>query len=251
MVFVLLASINRVRLKRNRPLKYLQHNNNNTMLNKLLQFIAPDDCINCGAEGLMLCDWCRLDMEALPSRCFYCQKITEDFNTCNNCRPKTKVKRVYITNEYKDLAKTLVNALKYKSKRQASIPIARIMTDQLPYLGNDFIVASLPTTPSRVRQRGFDHTMFIAKEIARQKNLKYRKVLRKTDNSRQVGSSRAQRLKQAEGAYMVTSPKRVEGKKVLLVDDVVTTGASLNAAISELKKAGAIQVYATVFAYTK
>ncbi len=221
------------------------------MISHLLQFIAPDNCIGCGEEGSLLCEWCRLNLETVPSRCFYCQKITSDFRICPKCKGKNRAKNLYVALEYKDEAKDLVTKLKFGSKRQASRPIAKIMSDQLPYFGEDTIVVSLPTAPQRVRQRGFDHTRKIAKELAKQKGLRYINVLKKTDNKRQVGSSKKQRLEQSKNSYRVTSAQHIKGKKVVLIDDVITTGASVNYAAEALGIAGAKQVVAATFAYTK
>ena len=158
---------------------------------------------------------------------------------------------MYVTTEYKEWAKDLVNALKFKSMRQASTPIARIMAEQLPYFDRVTLIVPLPTAPKRVRQRGFDHTGYIAREISKITNLKYLKILRKTDNRRQVGATRKQRLIQAKESYTVIKPKDVRGRDILLVDDVATTGASLGAAVRALKDAGAKSVRAAVFSYTK
>ncbi|MCA9342853.1 ComF family protein [Candidatus Saccharibacteria bacterium] len=221
------------------------------MITYLLQFIAPDDCIQCGSEGLLLCEWCRLSLETVPSRCFYCQKVTNDYDICDKCKNKSSIRKLYVANEYKNEPKELVAALKFKSKRQASIPISRIMAEQLPYLDKETVLVNLPTAPKRVRQRGFDHTKLIAKAIAKQKGVKYINALSKTDNKRQVGATRKQRLNQTVNSYRVTVPRKVAGKNVIIIDDVVTTGASIDSAVKILKKAGVKQVYAAVFAYTK
>lgn len=221
------------------------------MIQRILQFIAPDNCIKCHSEGALLCEWCRLNMETVPSRCFYCHKMTDDFNVCVKCKPKSGIKKLYVADEYKDEAKELVSALKFRSKRQASLPIARIMAEQLPFLDKDSVIVNLPTAPQRVRQRGFDHTLYIAKEIAKLKDLNVASVLRRKDNKRQVGSTRKKRLEQLKDSYRIIRPEKIKDKTIILIDDVVTTGASLDSAIKVLKQAGAKQVYAAVFAYNK
>lgn len=221
------------------------------MITHLLNFFAPDSCIQCGDEGSLLCDGCRLSMESIPSRCFYCQKATSDFDTCEKCRKNTNIKRLYVASEYKDSAKQLISTLKFKSKRQSSLPISLMIAEQLPYLAEGTLIVNLPTAPQRIRQRGFDHTWHIAREIAKQKGVQARRVLRRKDNHRQVGSSRKQRIAQSKDSYRAVNIEDIKGKTIILIDDVVTTGASLSSAIKTLKQAGAKDVQAATFAYNK
>lgn len=221
------------------------------MITQLLQLIAPDDCLECNQEGSLWCEWCRLNSEPLPSRCFKCHAATTNYDVCERCRRSTYVKRLYVAAEYKSTAKEIIAALKYKSMRQASKPIARALAEILPLLDGQFIVASLPTAPVRRRQRGFDHTEHIARELAGLIQQPYKRILRKTDNNRQVGATRTVRLKQAKNAYRLAHGAQVSGSKILLIDDVVTTGASLSEATKTLRQAGAKQVICAVFAYSK
>lgn len=220
------------------------------MIQSLLNTIAPDDCLSCGVEGSILCEWCRLEMEPIPSRCFRCHAQTDDFETCASCKKQTNLKRVMIVQEYKGLAKDLVRSLKYDCKRQASKPIAAAIYDSLPYLPSVDFVTNVPTAPERRRQRGFDHTAHIAKEVARLQGGTFREVLTRLNNTHQVGSKRKDRISQAEGSYDL-KPYDISGKEILLIDDVITTGATLEASTRLLKKAGAKRVHIAVFAYSK
>lgn len=140
--------------------------------------------------------------------------------------------------------------MKFKSKRHSATPIARCMVDTLPYYPSTTIVVNVPTSPSRVRQRGFDHTQQLAKQVARQKKLTYQNVLAKTDNTRQVGSTKKQREEQAKHAYRIKK-HTFSKKNILLIDDVVTTGATISELTKLLKKAGAKSVDVAAFAYSK
>lgn len=221
------------------------------MISTLLQVIAPDDCLECGREGQLWCEWCRLGDEALPSRCFRCHKQTDNYGTCTTCRRQTGLKRVYVTNEYKDVAKELVKGLKYSSKRQAAKPMASCITEVLPLLSEDTVVTNLPTAPARVRQRGFDHTQYIAKTVAKQKELAFVSLLGRTSNVRQVGADKKQRIAQVKDSYRLRAGVDIKGKSILLIDDVITTGASLSEASKVLRRSGAKEVVCAVFAYSK
>ena len=106
----------------------------------------------------------------------------------------------------------------------------------------------LPTATSRVRQRGFGHSELLAKTIAANLKLEYSSGLRRLGQSRQLGARREDRLIQLANSFAVKNPKRVAGRKILLVDDVLTTGGSLISAAKTLKAAGTQQVTALVFA---
>jgi len=108
----------------------------------------------------------------------------------------------------------------------------------------------IPTASSRrIRQRGFDHTKLLAQQLGQILKLDVRTSLRRIGQSQQVGTKSAQRIKQAEGMFQVAGS--VTDQKIILVDDVTTTGATLEEAARVLKRAGAKQVGAVVFAQAK
>lgn len=249
---MLLVSIDRVVLRRNLSTSYLQHNDYNTMINAFLNILAPENCIECGQEGAIWCEGCRLSDPLLPSRCFLCHAVTANFDVCSKCKKKTAVRRMYVAKEYKDSAKSIIYALKFHPKRHASDPIGATIADMLPfYEPNSSIIVNVPSSPQRVRQRGFDHTVFIAKTVARHKGIPYKNALVRVGNQRQVGSRRQDRIKQAELAYRIRSQKSVYGRHIILIDDVVTTGATASAICRILLAAGAKSVDCAVFAYSK
>jgi ComF family protein len=154
---------------------------------------------------------------------------------------------VIVTTNYEGIYEQLIKSLKFEVKRQSAQPIARLMVELLPAIA-DVVLCPLPTAPARIRSRGFDHTKLIAKYLAEYSNLEQKIYLGRKSNVRQLGSTRSKRLEQMENEFFVKSGAELTGKSILLVDDVVTTGASLSAAAKVLKKAGAKRVTAIVFA---
>jgi ComF family protein len=144
----------------------------------------------------------------------------------------------------------MVKALKFAHQREMAKPIARIMTDLLNQYVEDFdsyVLVPIPTATSRVRQRSFDHTILLAQSISNMTKLPTRNFLKRLGQSRQVGAKREDRVRQAAGVYYARS-RNIKGRKILLIDDVVTTGATLQAATKVLRAAGASKVDALVFA---
>jgi len=219
------------------------------VLESLISLIAPHQCLVCGVNGTVLCHACLNDScERLPSRCFKCFKLTSDFAVCPRCHKATAVTNVWVRTSYGGVSKQLTQSLKYERLRAAHRPIADLMLEAIPYFSEDVLVSHVPTATSRHRQRGYDQAELLARRIAKARKLEYQCLLRRTGQTRQVGSSRETRMKQLAEAYSVRSEKKIKARPILLVDDITTTGASLNAAARALKASGAKKVYAAVFA---
>lgn len=195
----------------------------------------------------MLCAWCQNEaLVSLPSRCYKCAKKTENFAVCPTHRKLSPLKHVWVLSEYEGLAKDLIYALKFNRASAAADSIAQLLDDMVPYFENDNLVTNLPTANVRVRLRGYDQSRLIAKSFAAKRGLVYVELLARLGSTRQVGAKREQRLTQATNSYR--GIKAISGQKVLLIDDILTTGASLESAAKVLKKSGAKEVNALVFA---
>ena len=179
----------------------------------------------------------------MPSRCFRCRCLTGEYAACRSCR--SPLRHVWVTTEYDGLARQPLHSYKFQRARAAAATLAQNITDTLPYLPSDTVVTYVPTATKRMRVRGYDHAELIAREVAEMKSLPFRRLASRLTQSRQVGASRAVRLKQLDGAFGLVdeAPRRV-----LIIDDVVTTGATLEAMAVLLRRAGARDVSAAVFA---
>lgn len=155
-----------------------------------------------------------------------------------------------MTVEYEELAQKLISQFKFGPQRAAAPPMAKIVADFLTGQGlqKDWLVVHVPTATKRIRDRGFDHAGILANELARNLGLESANVLGRIGQSRQVGARRVQRLQQLKDNYYVRLPSRVKGKNILLIDDVITTGATLETCAGVLRAAGAKHVSAVVFA---
>jgi ComF family protein len=149
----------------------------------------------------------------------------------------------------------MIQIYKFAHQRVAANSISELMAETfLTYnsaedlANNNYLVVPVPTATSRVRQRGFDHSTLLAGMVAKRLNLKSSKAMIRLGQSRQVGKTRTERFRQAEGRYLVIKSKEVLNRNILLVDDVVTTGATLSSAAKALRSAGAKKLDALVFA---
>ena len=120
-----------------------------------------------------------------------------------------------------------------------------------PVLDGADLVLPLPLSRQRLRQRGFNQALLLARQLAPDKT-DATLLLRLRDTPAQSSLARAQRLENLHGAFAIEPLRahRVSGQRVVLIDDVMTTGATLHAAAGVLHRAGAAQVSALVVART-
>ena len=108
------------------------------------------------------------------------------------------------------------------------------------------LVTSVPVSPKRYRERGYNQSELIAKYIAKELGLPYRSLLGRNNGDHQMGNDKKTRFEQVKGAFY--AQKSIDKVRILIIDDVVTTGATLDACARELKAGGAKNVWAAVIA---
>ena len=229
----------------------LQHNlYNMNPIDRILAVFAPESCVNCMQEGAVLCFECRDTIETLPSICYACGRATRTGKPCEKCITRSSPAHVWVYTAYNGTAKDVISAYKFDEKRSAALPIAQCLDSSLPYFASDPLVTFVPTATSHSRQRGFDHAGLMARELSRLRNWHYARLLHRNSQVRQIGSTRQQRKKQLQGAFSVVNKRLVENRHILLVDDVITTGSTIEECAKVLLLAGAKQVDVVVFART-
>lgn len=217
----------------------------------ILDLVAPHSCRGCGALGSVLCERCKkYNSESILKICSRCKK---SILKCHCQAP------VYAAFYREGLMKDLVEEYKYHSVRATASILAEMLSLTIPENfpsesdTHNVSVIPLPTVPKHIRERGFDHTLLIAKELGLIRKWKVEQALLRNKNTVQVGADEKTRKLQATSAYQISEkwlrhqkPKTDGSKTYLLLDDVWTTGASMEAAISVLKKAGATNIASAV-----
>lgn len=219
------------------------------IIEQLISLVAVHRCVSCGSEGAVICNSCiHSSLKPVPSRCYRCHAVTRQSQTCRSCRASTQISHVWIAAEYQDIAKKVLHKLKFERAKASAKTIAEIIDHSLPHLPANLIVCHIPTANKRVRIRGYDQAQLIARHLANAHKWEHKTLLIRTGKSRQVGAGRKERFKHLEQALNLRSGSKVSGMHVLLIDDVTTTGATIEAATKLLKNAGAKTVDVAVFA---
>jgi competence protein ComFC len=222
---------------------------NMPLAERIISIFAPHFCEICAVEGEILCTICmEAEILRVPARCYRCFRGTPDSTVCDKCKRQSPLKNVWVRAVYDNKTGPLLIKYKFERARSSYRVFAHAIAGALPYLTNETVVVPVPSSTERIRQRGYDHAQLIAKELAYIKGYSYARPGIRFGQAHQFGSSRKKRLMQLEGVFLVTKPHEIKGKQILIVDDVLTTGATLETYARVLKKAGAKQVRAAVFA---
>lgn len=219
--------------------------------NFILELFFPSRCAVCNKIGSFFCESCRQKILFIKEQtCPKCNKIYSSGKYCKRCRKEQKLQGIIASTYFKDeSAKKIIHELKYRGYFAVAPTLAEIITQNIKAEGIRFdLVAPAPISKKRLRQRGYNQSEEIAKRIVEISNKKLLVGLKKIKETKpQVGLKKKDREKNLIGAFTYLGPD-ITGKRILLVDDVKTTGATLSACAAELKKAGAKEVWGVVFA---
>jgi len=204
--------------------------------------------LGCGREGGWLCARCLREKIVVVevNVCPGCGSRDNGFWMCGDCCTLWQLDGLLVCWQKSELVKRLVHYLKYLVVHNLAGLMARVYADRLMKEKFD-VVVPVPIGTKRYRKRGFNQSELIASRLAKLLNLEYDDGLVRIKETRsQVGLSRNDRLKNVTGVFM--AKKTLTNLRVLLVDDVCTTMATLNECSRALKKAGAKEVVGIVLA---
>lgn len=235
--------------------------------NFLLDLLFPKFCLGCGQEGEFFCLNCSARLRFIPPACFVCQKLAPaekkitSGRTCDSCRGKSFIYAYFSPFRYSDEpTRSLVHALKYQRIAALHQTLARLLASYARYFKLVFpaeaLLIPIPLYPAKERVRGFNQSALIAKQFAallqeQGCRLECRtEILRRRKNTApQAELSGAERRKNVINAFAVTKPELISQKTIILLDDVKTTGTTLEEAARVLKEAGAKQIWAITVAH--
>ena len=218
-----------------------------------LDLLYPPRCALCGRGGAFLCEAC---LGALPRaegrRCGVCWLPLDPYEACRGCaehRPAFSAVRAPF--RYAGDVRTLVHAFKYEGRTTLAEPLTRALVGcyREHGLAAD-VVVPVPLKGRRRRQRGFNQALLLARGLGRAAGLPVAEALVRVRFPRPQAraTSAAERRRNVAGAFAVVDATAVNGRRVLVVDDIATTGATLDACARALLDAGAAEVLALTLA---
>lgn len=252
----------------------------------ILDIIFPSFCIICGKEGNYLCQDCQGLVELSQHQyCPFCSlaKIVFDGKTCSSCKKTKQLSGLYCATNYDNfVVKKLINQFKYQPYlKELSKPCSllimnslalhncgvRSKCEQAPISSsltiiahlfnlnhfpdfNNFILVPIPLHKKKLKERGFNQAEEIGKELSKFLNIPiFNDVLIKIKQTLdQVELKKEERQENIRGVFLCQKPEIIKNKKILLIDDIFTTGSTMEECACVLKDAGAKEIWGMVVA---
>ena len=204
-----------------------------------------------------------------PRACGVCGKKINKNNTCEKCSNilqytlkrelcvrnlNSYVDKLVCLFEYKGIVRDRILDFKFSYKGYIAVTFANLMYTVIKQ--NEFqtdVVIPVPIHKSRKRERGFNQSQLLSHSIAKRLKIKheYHSLIKYKNNLVQSTLNEENRKKNVIGVYKVVSNKNIVGKRILLVDDIYTTGSTVNECAKILKQNGAKEVIALTIAYAR
>lgn len=224
------------------------------IIETMLDFLFPPTCVGCGNEGSWVCAECLGSLKQHTNdRCPFCKKSSVRGFLCLWCRERYALSQVIAAVAWDEHVRRIVHTIKFGSVSLCIPLLATLLRDAWHVYGGEWnsVVVPIPLHASRMRERGFNQAALFAREFARGACLQYRDdiLIRTRATHAQAELVRDERLRNVDGAFACKKSENVFDASVLLVDDVFTSGSTLNEAARTLRNAGARDVRALTFAH--
>lgn len=217
-----------------------------TAIAAIMRFVYPPRCA--------LCDTVLDDADAASRWCIPCarslRRLEGDFTAVHLDRVWFDRARSVVS--YEGPIRDAIHGFKYGERLDLTRVFVELLDHDARWFGPLDMVVPVPLHPARLRRRGYNQAALIARGLARRLLLPCdtRSLVRVREVGPQVERERKGRLTAVKGIFHVRRPHAVKKRRVLLIDDVLTTGATVNECARALKKAGATGVYVLTIART-
>jgi ComF family protein len=218
-----------------------------------LDLLFPQRCVGCGKEGDFICPSCRRSLARItPPICPRCGTPQPNGVLCPACVSwRAEIDGIRSPFRFDGVMRQAIHQLKYQNLRALAAPLAELLQDYLvtnPVPGE--VLVPVPLHRKRLRERGYNQSSLLAQELGRLINLPVvdNCLVRQKHAPAQARSSTADERRGNVAGAFACRDRRLQDKPVILIDDVSTSGATLDAAAAALKAAGATSVWGLVLA---
>ena len=218
-----------------------------------VDLLFPRWCVGCGREGDFICHSCRRSLPRItPPLCPRCGKPQPGGVLCPGCVSwQAEIDGIRSPFRFDGVIRKAIHQLKYRNLRALALPLAGLLQDYLVInLMPGEVLVPVPLHPKRLRERGYNQSSLLAKELGKLTSLPVVDdcLIRQRHALPQAKTSTvAERWSNVANAFTCRD-RRLRDKPVLLIDDVSTSGATLDACAAALKAAGASSVWGLVLA---
>lgn len=214
--------------------------------------LFPVFCVSCEQEGVWLCQECFAAVQiVLQSCCPVCHTQTEYGRVCENCAGVSALDSHLALMPYVEEGTIgkLIHILKYQYAEDVMRVVRQIITTSITQHRFLFekgdIIIPVPLHKKRYAERGFNQAAYIGRELSQLLDIPIEEhaLLRHRYTPHQARLDREARLENVQDAFLVQQPSHVAGKSIVLVDDVFTTGSTMQSCAVALRQAGAREVH--------
>ena len=218
----------------------------------LLDLLFPPRCVACREMGSLLCAKCRDEFELVePPLCPHCGRPWPNSRLCPLCqRDPLQIDGVRSVAYLDGTLRQAIHHFKYYNRQALAVPLGELMGqywEKSPLPGE--IIVPVPLHPDRLRERGYNQAALLARELGKSIGLPVAEngLVRVRATRPQVELGAQERKENVRDAFRCSNAE-LKGKRVLLIDDVCTTGATLEACSIALRQVGARSVWALTLA---
>ncbi|SPP63312.1 ComF family protein [Nitrospira lenta] len=237
------------------------------LIRHAVRFFLPADCATCGVPLTtdpvpLFCTTCWETIAPLRlARCSQCDRplpspialTYSPTHRCHHCvvRPPAYAK-AWTLYPYLPPLQDAICLFKYRGKVSLAKPLGQLLINALPAALDADLVIPVPLHPTRLREREFNQSLLLADQVATHLHLplSFTNLVRSVPSEPQSTLSRKERMKNLRRAFIIRRPELVAQKRILLIDDVFTTGTTVNECAKVLRKAGADAIFVLTLART-
>ena len=214
----------------------------------ILDLLLPKSCISCNTTGSYICQKCIEKIQRHKQVCVACREFSKNGATHSYCQKLTNINSLIVATKYNQVMKKIIHQIKYKFSQDAIIELCKyiLISNKIKnyiFDQNFDSITCISLHYFRYNWRGFNISEKIAIWLSNYYSIPFIQYLTKTRNTApQAGQKRIDRLFAQKDSYKFNESKDAKLENILLVDDVITTAATVEEAASMLRSNGAKKI---------